>query len=79
MAAAQSINAGFNSQPQLASFADIERSHMGEVERGAHIPNLAIVFTIVDGMWVMGGEETLGAVATNQVPITWKNSYLVIL
>ena len=38
------------SQELLASLADIERSHMGKVERGEHMPTLAIVFKIARGL-----------------------------
>jgi len=33
-------------QELLASRASVERSHMGKVERGEHLPTLAIVFKI---------------------------------
>lgn len=54
------------SQESLANLADIERSHMGKVERGEHMPTLAIVFKIARGLGcsaaeVMGrAEEMLG-------------------
>lgn len=57
------------SQESLANLADIERSHMGKVERGEHMPTLAIVFKIARGLGcsaaeVMGrAEEELGAEA----------------
>ncbi|MGQ8879623.1 helix-turn-helix domain-containing protein [Delftia sp. NA_296.1] len=55
------------SQESLANLADIERSHMGKVERGEHMPTLAIVFKIARGLGcsaaeVMGrAEGVLGA------------------
>lgn len=33
-------------QESLAHLAGIERSHMGKVERGEHMPTLAIIFKI---------------------------------
>ena len=33
-------------QEELASLADIERSHMGKIERGEHMPTLALIFRI---------------------------------
>ena len=33
-------------QETLANFADIERSHMGKIERGEHMPTLAIILKI---------------------------------
>ncbi|MNR21893.1 anaerobic benzoate catabolism transcriptional regulator [compost metagenome] len=33
-------------QESLANLASIERSHMGKVERGEHMPTLAIIFKI---------------------------------
>ncbi|EPN9802920.1 transcriptional regulator [Pseudomonas aeruginosa] len=33
-------------QEALASLAGIERSHMGKIERGEHLPTLALVFKI---------------------------------
>ncbi|MDR0200543.1 MAG: helix-turn-helix domain-containing protein [Delftia acidovorans] len=53
-------------QESLAHLAGIERSHMGKVERGEHMPTLAIVFKIARGLGcsaaeVMGrAEEVLG-------------------
>ena len=33
-------------QEALAQLADIERSHMGKIERGEHMPTLAIILKI---------------------------------
>ncbi|ATO34124.1 MULTISPECIES: helix-turn-helix domain-containing protein [Pseudomonadota] len=33
-------------QETLANLADIERSHMGKIERGEHMPTLAIILKI---------------------------------
>ena len=59
-------------QESLAHLADIERSHMGKVERGEHMPTLAIVFKIARGMGcsaaqVMGkAEQVLAAEAAGE-------------
>ena len=37
-------------QESLAHLAGIERSHMGKVERGEHMPTLAIIFKIADAL-----------------------------
>lgn len=33
-------------QEELATLADIERSHMGKIERGEHMPTLALILKI---------------------------------
>jgi transcriptional regulator with XRE-family HTH domain len=38
------------SQEALANSAGIERSHMGKIERGEHMPTLAIVFKIAGAL-----------------------------
>lgn len=37
-------------QESLAHLAGVERSHMGKVERGEHMPTLAIVFKIANAL-----------------------------
>ena len=37
-------------QESLAHLAGIERSHMGKVERGEHMPTLAIIFKIAGAL-----------------------------
>ncbi|EPH3307999.1 MULTISPECIES: helix-turn-helix domain-containing protein [Gammaproteobacteria] len=37
-------------QELLANLAGIERSHMGKVERGEHMPTLAIIFKIAGAL-----------------------------
>ena len=55
-------------QESLAHLAGIERSHMGKVERGEHMPTLAIIFKIARALGLsvahlMGAvEEVLGEV-----------------
>jgi len=37
-------------QESLANLAGVERSHMGKVERGEHMPTLAIIFKIAGAL-----------------------------
>jgi len=37
-------------QEALANLAGIERSHMGKIERGEHMPTLAIIFKIAKAL-----------------------------
>ncbi|MDD2180359.1 helix-turn-helix domain-containing protein [Acidovorax sp. D2M1] len=37
-------------QESLAHQSGIERSHMGKIERGEHMPTLAIIFKIADAL-----------------------------
>ena len=37
-------------QESLANLAGIERSHVGKVERGEHMPTLAIIFKIANAL-----------------------------
>jgi len=37
-------------QESLANQANIERSHMGKIERGEHMPTLAIIFKIAGAL-----------------------------
>lgn len=37
-------------QELLANLAGIERSHMGKIERGEHMPTLAIIFKIAGAL-----------------------------
>jgi transcriptional regulator with XRE-family HTH domain len=37
-------------QELLANLAGVERSHMGKVERGEHMPTLAIIFKIAGAL-----------------------------
>lgn len=56
-------------QETLAHQAGIERSHMGKIERGEHMPTLAIIFKIARALGLsvahlMGAaEEVLGEMA----------------
>lgn len=51
-------------QESLAYIAGVERSYMGKIERGAHMPSLAIIFKIASGLQcsttvLMGKTESL--------------------
>ena len=37
-------------QDEFASMAGISRSHMGKIERGEHMPTLAIIFKIASAL-----------------------------
>lgn len=38
------------SQEELANRAQIERSHMGKIERGQHLPNLALILKLAGAL-----------------------------
>ena len=38
------------SQEELANAAQIERSHMGKIERGQHLPNLALILRLASAL-----------------------------
>lgn len=52
-------------QESLANLAGIERSHMGKVERGEHMPTLAIIFKIAGALDC--STATLMAATENQL------------
>jgi transcriptional regulator with XRE-family HTH domain len=43
------------SQEQLANAALVERSHMGKIERGEHMPNLVLILRIAEALQVRPG------------------------
>jgi transcriptional regulator with XRE-family HTH domain len=43
------------SQEELASLAQVERSHMGKIERGEHMPNLAMILRLAKALSVKPG------------------------
>jgi XRE family transcriptional regulator, regulator of sulfur utilization len=47
-------------QETLAHLAGIERSHMGKVERGEHMPTLALILKISHALNVSAGELMTG-------------------
>ena len=46
-------------QESLAHLAGIERSHMGKIERGEHMPTLAVILKIAQGLGRSAGELVL--------------------
>ena len=43
------------SQEELANAAQIERSHMGKIERGEHLPNLVLILRLAKALAVKPG------------------------
>ena len=43
-------------QEELAAVAGIERSHMGKIERGEHLPSLALILKIAAALKISGAE-----------------------
>ena len=43
-------------QEELASLAGIERSHMGKIERGEHMPTLALILKIAAALRISSAE-----------------------
>lgn len=43
------------SQEELASSAHVERSHMGKIERGEHLPNLVLILRLAKALSVKPG------------------------
>ena len=43
------------SQEELAYRAQVERSHMGKVERGEHLPNLTMILRLAEALAVKPG------------------------
>jgi XRE family transcriptional regulator, regulator of sulfur utilization len=56
-------------QETLAHLAGIERSHMGKIERGEHMPTLALVFKIARALNRSAGELMLETEA--RLPKDW--------
>lgn len=48
-------------QETLANLAGIERSHMGKVERGEHLPTLALIFRIARALKCGAGDLVTAA------------------
>jgi transcriptional regulator with XRE-family HTH domain len=44
------------SQESLALLAQVERSHLGKIERGEHIPNLVLIFRLASNHQMPPGE-----------------------
>lgn len=43
------------SQEELANSAHVERSHMGKIERGEHLPNLVLILRLAKALSVTPG------------------------
>lgn len=56
-------------QEALAHLAGIERSHMGKIERGEHMPNLVLVLRIARALGRSAGELMLETEA--RLPPDW--------
>jgi transcriptional regulator with XRE-family HTH domain len=44
------------SQEELSNLAGVERSHMGKIERGEHLPNLVLILRLAKALQVRPGE-----------------------
>lgn len=51
-------------QEELAALAGIERSHMGKIERGEHLPSLALILKVAAAL-KMSGTELMAATEQN--------------
>ncbi len=43
-------------QEELAALAGVERSHMGKIERGEHVPSLAVILKVAAALRISGTE-----------------------
>jgi transcriptional regulator with XRE-family HTH domain len=43
------------SQEELSNRAGVERSHMGKIERGEHLPNLVMILRLAKAMETLPG------------------------
>jgi XRE family transcriptional regulator, regulator of sulfur utilization len=44
------------SQEELSNISEIERSHMGKIERGEHMPNFVLILRLAKALNVRPGE-----------------------
>lgn len=44
------------SQEDLSSMAQVERSHMGKIERGEHLPNLVLILRLAEALEIAPGK-----------------------
>lgn len=56
-------------QETLAHLAGVERAYMGKIERGEHVPTLAVVFKIARALQRSAGELVLETEA--RLPAGW--------
>ena len=54
-------------QEELAALAGIERSHMGKIERGEHLPSLGLVLKISAALRI-SGTKLMAATERNMAP-----------
>jgi transcriptional regulator with XRE-family HTH domain len=54
-------------QEELAALAGIERSHMGKIERGEHMPSLAVILKVATALKI-SGTELMAATERNMSP-----------
>jgi transcriptional regulator with XRE-family HTH domain len=59
-------------QGTLALMAGVERSHMGKIERGEHMPTLVMILKISRALGRSSGELMLETEA--RLPPTWRQS-----
>jgi XRE family transcriptional regulator, regulator of sulfur utilization len=59
-------------QEALAHMAGVERSHMGKIERGEHMPTLAMILKIARALGRSSGELMLETEA--RLPSAWHHS-----
>jgi XRE family transcriptional regulator, regulator of sulfur utilization len=57
-------------QEELAHLAGVERSHMGKIERGEHMPTLAMILKIAQALGRSSGELMLETEA--RLPENWR-------
>ena len=57
------------SQEALANKAKVERSHMGKIERGAHMPTLALILRLAKALGVSSAELMLAT--EEKLPATY--------
>ena len=57
------------SQEALAHRAKVERSHMGKIERGAHMPTLAVILRLAKALDVSSAELMLAT--EERLPATY--------
>jgi transcriptional regulator with XRE-family HTH domain len=63
-AAVKTIRLDLNiSQEELGNIAEIERSHMGKIERGEHLPNLVLILRLAKALKISPGALVDRAVA----------------
>jgi transcriptional regulator with XRE-family HTH domain len=43
-------------QEELAAMAEVERSHMGKIERGTHMPNLVLILKLAKALQCKPGK-----------------------